>query len=139
MVSRNRGEIAAELRQQAPPSLIVDDAHVERDLLTELLQLRREMGLSFDLIACSWPGDQDGIIQALGLAETEVHSLDLLTRDQILAVIKGAGVFGPDGLLREIIDQAEGRPGLAVTLTHLCLHGGVHEVALGGGCAQSLS
>ena len=139
VVSRDRGEIAAQLREQAPHGLIVDDAHVERELLTELLQLRREMGLSFDLIACSWPGDKDRVIQTLGLAASQVHTLDLLTRDQILAVIKGVGIFGPDALLRELVDQAEGRPGLAVTLAHLCLHGGVREVALGDALNRSIS
>ena len=138
VISRDRAEIAAELRTQAPRGLIVDDAHVDLALLTELQQLRRELGVSFDLIACAWPGQQDEVVQALGISASQVHQLDLLTRDQILAVIRSVGIYGPDELLRELVDQAEGRPGLAVTLAHLCRQGGVREVALGEALSRSI-
>ena len=139
VVSHDRAEIAAAIRSQGPQSLIIDDAHVDLALLTDLQQLRRELDLSFDLVACSWTGEQDEVSQTLNLPLSHIRKLDLLTRDQILAVIKNVGIFGPDELLRELIDQAEGRPGLAVTLAHLCLRGGVREVALGDALNRSIS
>lgn len=139
VVSRDRTEIAAEIRSQYPQSLIIDDAHVDLALLKDLQQLRRELDLSFDLIACSWTGEQAEVSHALSLPVSHVRTLDLLPRNQILAVIKSVGIFGPDELLRELVDQAEGRPGLAVTLAHLCLQGSVQEVALGDALNRSIS
>lgn len=138
VVGEDRAEITAALRAQHPPALILDDTHVHLDLLAQLRQVREETGLAFSLIACSWPGQQDEVREALNLAPAQVHALDLLTREEILAIIRNVGVFGPDVLLRELLDQSEGRPGLAVTLAHLCRQGGVHEVALGAALSRSI-
>ncbi len=46
-------------------------------------------------------------------------------------MINAVGVRSPNHLVREIVDQAEGRPGLAVTLALLWLQGGRREVVLG--------
>ena len=54
-------------------------------------------------------------------------------------MINGAGISGPVHLVRELVDQAEGRPGLAVTLTRLCLFGDVLRVFSGEALLQSLS
>ncbi|MCK4450749.1 MAG: hypothetical protein KAX26_09170, partial [Anaerolineae bacterium] len=70
-------------------------------------------------------------MQTLVLPESRVRKLGLLTRDQIVEVIKAAGLGGPNQLIREIVNQAEGRPGLATTLAYLCLQGDVRQVVLG--------
>lgn len=62
----------------------------------------------------------------------------MLTRDEIVEVIRAANIHGPVGLVREIVDQAEGRPGLAVTLVYLCLQGGVGDLALGNALKRSV-
>ena len=64
-----------------------------------------------------------------------ISTFSLATR--LYKSLKATGLTGPDHLIREIVDQAEGRPGLAVTLAHLCLQGGVHEVALGDALNRS--
>ena len=46
-------------------------------------------------------------------------------------VIKDVGLAGPNHLIKEIVDQAEGRAGLAALLAHLCLIGDVQEVYKG--------
>ena len=139
---RNRecGEIAAAIRSWQPNLLIVDDAHTHAnyELLVDLVQIRRELGVQFSILASCWPGDGGRIAEALTLTEQRVRRLDLLTRDKIVEVIKIAGIYGPDEFVREIVDQAEGRPGLAVTLTQLCRQGGVREVVLGDALSRSV-
>ncbi len=131
VVSSDRAEIAAGLRSQHPPVIIVDDAQGHEELLLNLRQMRNEIGADFSIVASCWPGDSDTIANVLSLAGSHIRQIDLLTRDEIVEVIHGAGVSGPNELVREIVNQAEGRPGLAVTLAQICLQGGVREVVLG--------
>jgi hypothetical protein len=138
VVSKDRSQIAAAIRSEQPEVLIVDDAQINRDLLVHLRQIRESTGAKYKILASSWPGDQGTITQTLNLSDAQIHNLDLLTRDEIVEVIKAAGVFGPTELVREIVNQAEGRPGLAVTLAHLCLVGGVREVAFGDALSGSI-
>lgn len=138
VISRDRGEIAGAIRSQQPQILIVDDAQACLDLLANLRQIREEIGAEFSILASCWPGDQEKIIQALNLPSSQIHQLNLLTRDEIVEVIKAVGIHGPNGLIYEIVNQAEGRPGLAVTLAHFCLQGGVEKVALGDALSGSI-
>lgn len=138
VISKDRSQIAAVIRSEQPEVLIVDDAQINRDLLVHLRQIREATGAKYKILASSWPGDQGTIAQTLNLSDVQIHHLDLLTRDEIVEVIKATGVFGPTELVREIVNQAEGRPGLAVTLAHLCLVGGVREVAFGDALSRSI-
>ena len=138
VVEENRGEIAAGIRSQQPSVLIVDDAQVNLPLLKDLKQMRQELGVEFSILASCWHGDEDKVAQTMNLSEQSIHHLDLLTRSQIVEVVKDTGLGGPTELLREIVSQAEGRPGLAATLAHLCLHGGVKEVILGDALSASV-
>jgi hypothetical protein len=131
VVSEDRGELAAAIRAQAPTVLFVDDAHHRRDLLLQLRHLREELGAEFRLLATCWPGEQLEVAKTLGLAKSAIRELELLTRKEIAEVIRGCGIAGPRPLLRELIEQAEGRPGLAVTLCYLCRRDGVRDVASG--------
>ncbi len=118
--------------------MIVDDAHVDPDRLVRLAQLRRDLSASFSIVASVWPGARDAVADRLGLTSSQVRELDLLTRDQIVEVIRASGLAGPAELIREIVDQAGGRPGLAVTLVSLCRGGGVRDVALGTALKRSV-
>jgi len=138
VVDRDRGTIAAAIRAQQPCTLIIDDAHTNTELLMTLLQMRAELGIEFSILASSWPGERATIADLLGLSSSSIHELEPLDRDQIVEVIHGAGIGGPDRLIGEIVDQSDGRPGLAVTLAHLCLQGGVRDVALGDALSGSL-
>ena len=137
VVSKDRGEIAAAIRSEQPKVLIVDDAQIDRELLTDLKQMRGAIGAEFSILASCWPGDQPMIAEVLNLPNSYIHHLDPLTRDEIVQVINATGVLGPNWLIREIVDQAEGRPGLAVTLAHLCLQGGWQEVISGDALSRS--
>ncbi|MCH7701726.1 MAG: ATP-binding protein [Planctomycetes bacterium] len=138
VVSNVPGEIAGALRAQVPKSLIVDDAHVHRPLLEQLRHLRSELHADFRIVASCWPAERDAVAQSLMVDAPSMRELPLLTRDQIIAVINAAGIFGPNALLHELLSQAAGRPGLAVTLCAFCLSHDIREVALGTALARDI-
>ena len=74
----------------------------------------------------------------LGLPSTKIRQLGRLERDHIVEVIRSTGLRGPTALIREIVNQASGLPGLAVTLTTLCRGEGVMDVALGTALKRSV-
>lgn len=131
VISSDRGEIANWIRAQQPTVLIVDDAHLKTDLLASLKQMRQDLGFNFSILASSWPNEADRISEILNFPTTQIHYLDLLNREQIVKVIKHAGITGPNDLVRELVNQSEGRPGLAVILTHICLSGDIRSVISG--------
>ncbi len=139
VVSNDRAEIATNLRLEQPEILIVDDAHIHRELLSDLIHTREELGANFSIIASTWPGDQELITQTLNLPRSQVLLIDRMVRDDIVEVVIFAGIRHPQELIREIVNQAEGRPGLAVTLTHLCLQGDVQDIASGEALRSSIS
>lgn len=75
---------------------------------------------------------------SLGVADSQVLELHLLARNVILDVIRDIGIIGPNPLLRELVDQARGRAGLAATLAWLCLLGDVRQVALGEAISKEI-
>ena len=125
VVDENLERVAADLNEKSPQFLIVDDAHVRIQLVQGLLRLRQETGGTFRIMANSWPGDRESVQRALHVSAASTRQLELLTRDEIVEVLKSAGVSGPRGLIHELVNQADGRPGLAVTLSHLWLRGDV--------------
>lgn len=131
VISSNRGEIASSIRSEEPSFLIVDDAHSQLDLLLDLKQIREEIEANFSILASSWPGGTQAVANSLNLTRNHIYELELLTRDEVVKVVNSTGIKGPNRLIREIVDQAEGRPGLAVTLTNIYLRGEVKEVVLG--------
>lgn len=138
LADENVEAIANAIREQKPKVIIIDDAHFRPEILTRLRQLRDELFAKFDIVATSWTGDSDVVADALLIGISQRHELPLLTRDEIVQVIEHAGLGGPRELIREIVDQSEGRPGLAVTLTFLSLHGGAEEVFYGDALKRSL-
>lgn len=124
LTSDHQGEIADALRDLQPRNVVVDDAHVDPGLLTRLVRLREEIGAEFDLVALSWKGTREAVVEALGgPPESRVRRLELLTRDEILEVIRQVGVEAGDDVLAHLVDQAANKPGLAVTIASLWLRG----------------
>jgi hypothetical protein len=130
VVTDDPGRIADGVRSQQPGVLLVDDAHLRCDLLARLGRWRRETGAPFRVIADCWPGGQEAVTKALGITTSSVRTLDPLIRKQVVEVINACGVDGPNALLHELVRQADGRPGLAVTLCHLWLREGGRGIAL---------
>ena len=138
VISDDPSQIAVSIREQCPKAVIVDDAHVKTNLLNKLQQLRTQLMAEFQIIATSWPGQKDNVLQSMQLPTSSAHDLDPLTRDQIVELIKSTGIAGPTELIRELVNQAEGRPGLAATLCYLCLKGDVRQIALGEALSRDI-
>jgi len=131
LVSDDRAQIADAIRAQVPSRIFVDDAHRRYDLLVELRALREEIGADFIVVATCWPGDRHELQRSLSLAPDAVRELPLLPRKVMADIVRAAGIHGPDFLIGEILDQARGLPGLAVTLSLLCLKQGAWDLASG--------
>ena len=132
------GEIAAELRRQQPTVIILDDAHVHQALLNGLIHIRKQVSASFAILTSSWPGEDEGVRECMGIPSRSVHELERQSRSEILKIINNAGIGGPEALLNEILNQAEGRAGLAVTLCHLCINGDLWDVVKGDALLKSI-
>lgn len=124
----DRAAVADDLRAQKPKIVIIDDAHLKPDLLATLRHLRRDIGADYKVIASCWPAERDAVLRALELPATGARTLEQLSRDEVVKVIAACGVQGPDALVNEILNQAEGRPGLAVMLTQIALRGDWREI-----------
>ncbi len=138
LINDNLTQIAASVREQDPKAIIVDDAHMDTNRLSRLQQLREQIGAKFRIIATCWPGKKDNVLQSMQLPASSMHDLEPLTRDQIVELIKSAGIVGPTELIRELVNQAEGRPGLAATLCHLCIKGDTRQIALGDALSRDI-
>ncbi|MCK4598865.1 hypothetical protein KAU37_03430 [Candidatus Bipolaricaulota bacterium] len=135
VVSDDRQGIANEIREaESVPMLVVDDAHNESQLslLRDLLQIRSDIGAEFEIIATSWPGNAAVQVgEVLGIPNEQVVKLEQLTIDDIVKVLSDTGIAGPRWLVAELVQQAEGRPGLAATLATACRFGEWPDVASG--------
>ena len=137
-VDDDREQIASDLRSLKPPAVIIDDAHVDPEEVARFIQLRQEVGSDARIIATSWHGGAVAVQNALQIPSSEVLDLELIDADTMIEIIKSAGITGPDELLRIIHQQAAGRPGLAATLSHMCLAGDVRRAASGEGLVDQL-
>lgn len=139
MSSTDRNQLADAIREQEPATVFVDDAHGDPSRLRVLAQLRAEVAASFAIVATTWPSGRALVEEHLGTAPSASRELRRLNRDRIVEVVASAGVTGPNNLVRELVDQAEGRPGLAVTLAHMCLVGTGEDVVTGSVLKRSVS
>lgn len=138
VASDDRAEIAAAIRAQQPLVLLVDDAHAATERLTNLMHLRSSTGAKFEIVATCWPGERSGVRDTLVLPEKQVRELAPMPRVQIGEIVRAVAPRFADWVVGEIVDQAEGRPGLAATLTHLCQVGDFVRVLKGEALADSI-
>jgi len=131
-------EIANDLRRMQPTRVIVDDAFSRLDLLKSLCQTRRSLSLKFHIVASCWP-DQDAAIAALlDVTGAPVVRLEPLLPKTIKEIINAMQIAGPDHVVAEIIHQAAGKPGLAVTLCRLCWRNGTQALFSGEALARDV-
>ena len=129
-VDFDRGRLADAIRDLLPTKIIVEDVHfVGADTFAELLHLRTELGHEFSIVSTTWPAHEDDWA-TLTQATTKIE-LEPLTRDEMVEIIGHAGVTAPNQLVRVLVDQSLGRPGLAVMLAGACRSGRVADVARG--------
>ena len=131
LVDGDREQIANDLRELKPCAVIIDDAHTRPDLIDSFVQLRQEVGADIRIIATSWPFEAENIQHALQISSEDVLVINTIDADIMVEIIKACGIKGPNELIAEIRKQADGRPGLATTLAHLCLAGDIKQVVSG--------
>ena len=139
LVDEDREQIANDLRSLKPVAVIIDDAHIRPEAIGELDQLRHQVHADFRIIATCWPGEADRLRTNLNIDHDDTLVLERIDADTMIEIIKSVGVHGPDDLLRSIRTQAAGRPGLAATLAHLCMVGGVRTATSGEGLVNSIA
>jgi hypothetical protein len=127
----NRGEIKKALLEQRPRAVIVDDAHLHPESLVMLRHLRGEMQEVFALMATSWTSERDRNAVVTALPGAQVRELSLLPRHQILEILRQGGIRESDEILRELVDQAANKPGLAATIAYLWKQGAWEDILEG--------
>lgn len=132
----DREGLANSIRRLAPKLIFVDDAHANVENLQVLAGLRRQLGVSFRIVATIWPPFRDKIRNLLPGAEDV--TLSELDANIVADIIRSIAPDLPNPAIRAIVRQAEGRPGLAATLAHLCLGGRYRDVVTGDALYESL-
>jgi len=138
VVSNNIDQIAAEVRAKKPDYLVIDDAHTKPEIIQALRQIREDISADFKIIATGWLSYKDILQNELVIADGAIYEVELQGRDTILEIIKDCGVKSPDTLLYQMVTQAEGKPGLAATLSQLVLSGNAQEVYIGDALGKHL-
>jgi len=131
LVSDDMRMIADAVRDLQPEVILIDDAHLNIELLRKVAHLRQELEAAFRIAADCWPADCDSLVSLLDLEPSQYLQLEPLTRDQMVEVVKALGIAGPNALIRELVTQADGKPGLAVTLCRACLRRGIQRIVSG--------
>jgi len=135
---RDPAALAGAIRETGCRCVVVDDAHTRMDLVESLLAIRATTGAHFAVHANCWPHAERRCRTALRVPERAVVRVGPLDRDAILGVARSCGLGGPDALLALVVDQARGRPGLAVMLTRALLDGQAERVFTGEALADEL-
>ncbi|MFF7205323.1 hypothetical protein [Streptomyces sp. NPDC008141] len=117
-----------ELLEARPDAVVVDDAHTRLDDIGDLRRIRHRAGLSFVIIAPTWPDRADEVATALPRASRV--EVDLLERVDMNTLVTSAGVTSHRAR-GVVLGQADGRPGWALTLCGLLAAGEGDEVATG--------
>ncbi len=140
LASHDEARIAAAWRDLKPALVLADDAHLEPETLERLLQVRADISADFEVVANTWPGGEDDVADALGIRRDNIRRLELLTRPEIVHVLRSIGVSEPDDdpYLRLMVDASANKPGLAVTLGSLWLQGEGLDVLTGEALRRSL-
>ena len=138
VVSEDSTAIANAIRAQSPAVIVVDDAHVRLNLLGLLRRLRLEIGASFRIHANCWPTSESDVVAALETGPGQVRRLKLLPRKVMASLIESQGIGGPDVLIKLLLDQSGGKPGLCAALVEACKRDGVERVWTGEVLAEHL-
>ncbi|MGW0056503.1 hypothetical protein [Nocardia nova] len=126
----DRERLADDIRWLHPEVIVIDDVSTAPTLARYLQRLRLQESdwLGIRLIVACWPDEVDSIRDLLPNAVQ--IDLDLLERPEVDKVVQAMGISGITAR-RTILDQAEGRPGWAVTLADLLLGSDWKEVVTG--------
>lgn len=121
VITADPDKAVGALLAKCPEFVIVDDAGSRENLLQRLQHARQNHGLSFRIVASCWPFDRSRVQRALGLGGASCLLLEGLPQPEIVRIVKRISQQQSLELhrfaLRSIAQQANGMPGLAVSLT----------------------
>jgi hypothetical protein len=125
------GRVVDALVGTNPVAVVVDDAHTRLEDLRVLRQVRVQEGLAFSIIASTWPDGVEEVLADLPGGDTVI--VDLLERSTMDALVCSVGVTAHRARML-ILEQAEGRPGWALTLCEVLVTS--EEDQVGSGAAH---
>lgn len=137
-VDPSRHRLAESIREQQPSIVVVDDGHIQISLIEDLMHLRAELGANFRIHANCWPLHKVNVQRLMRLSINRVRTLEPLRRQEILDLVKKSGISGPDWLLHTLIQQSDGKPGLAVALIESCKTEDISRIWSGEAAAEQL-
>ena len=123
-----RDHLVDDLFGMEPTTVVLDDAHLDLDLLKQLVSIRSKEQLGFNIVAATWPGSE-APVEAMLDDPTRVE-VDRLARAALDQMIQALGVHGVRARL-SVLEQSDGRPGWAVILSRLVVDGGGDDLATG--------
>lgn len=123
--------IASEIRQKKPKFILLEDAHSKKNLVEKLIILRRELSADFKIAIDTWPSSKEILSQTLNIPGNNVVVLEPLTRDELVELVRAEGISGPNWIIKSIVDQSRGKPGLASFLSQQFVKGFTNEVVFG--------
>jgi hypothetical protein len=130
--------LADAIREQQPSVIVVDDAHLNFQLVEVLKRLRVEVGAAYHIHLNCWPGHEQSVQRILNIPDNRVKRLQPLRKREIFEIIEQMGIRGPDWLQHLLISQSDGKPGLAAALAEVCRTEGVAQVWSGEATARQL-
>lgn len=131
LVTEDLNSLAEAIRFKRPQLILVDDAHSKIPLLEKLIIFRRDTGADFKIAIDTWPSSKEELIQLLNISSNEVVELPPLSRDKIVELIKIEGITEPNWVIRSIVDQVRGKPGLASFLCQQFIKGANNDAVFG--------
>ncbi|MDX2056109.1 MAG: helix-turn-helix transcriptional regulator [Polyangiaceae bacterium] len=132
----DRNAVTNSIRRHSPRVVIVDDAHDNFTQFGLLVKLRRQLGAKFRIVVSAWPPYLEDLREHLPNAE--VVSLGELDADVVADIVRSIVPNLPNQAIKVIVRQADGRPGLAATLAHMCIDGRYRDVMTGDAVYERL-
>ncbi|WP_343317547.1 ATP-binding protein [Arthrobacter sp. TMP15] len=123
-----RDHLADDLFATDPTTVVLDDAHLDQELLEQLVRIRSKERFSFTIVAATWPGTE-APVEALLNKPTRVE-VDRLARAALDQMIQALGVLGVHARSL-VLEQSDGRPGWAAILSRLVINGAGDDLATG--------
>ncbi|TDK25314.1 ATP-binding protein [Arthrobacter crusticola] len=123
-----RDHLVDDLFAIEPSTVVLDDAHLDLELLEQLVRIRSKERFGFTIVAATWPGTE-APVEALLNDPTRVE-VDRLARAALDQMIQALGVRGVRARSL-VLEQSDGRPGWAVILARLIINGAGDDLATG--------
>lgn len=138
VIHEDLNNLSSDIRFRSPEYLLIDDAHSKLDLVNNLLNFRKVTGADFKIAVDTWPSGDEDLRSLMSLTNDEIISLPPLKRDTLVELITSTDIRYPNWVVRSIVDQSRGKPGLAAFLCTELLAGQENDVIFGGALYQKL-